>query len=132
MSITIIKSLIIVAPDFLQSGIFFLDITPLLADAYALSLMVSLMVQRIKEKGLKPTIIAGPESCGFIFVAVLFKHLFISFVQICLPNKPLSALYTCEYNLEYGTASACIELYDLKGHDEITKDIFIDSLVKHD
>ncbi|WP_119329603.1 adenine phosphoribosyltransferase [Cysteiniphilum halobium] len=103
MSITTIESLIAAVPDFPKPGILFRDVTPLLADANGLTQTASLMAKRIKERALKPTIIAGPESRGFIFGVALAKHLSIGFVPIRKPGKLPRAVHTCEYELEYGT-----------------------------
>ena len=87
MSITIIKSLITTVPNFPKSGILFCDINLLLADPEGLSLTSSLMAKVIKEKGLKPMVIAGPKSRGFIFSMAVAKNLSIGFVPIHKPGK---------------------------------------------
>lgn len=47
--------------------------------------------------------IAGTESRGFIFAAMICAKLNLPFVPIRKPNKLPSNTYSCEYELEYGT-----------------------------
>ena len=82
MSIKKLESLIVAVPDFPNPGLLFRDVTPLLADPAGLTLTAKLMAKRIKQLNLKPTVIAGPESRGFIFGVALAKHLGVGFVPI--------------------------------------------------
>lgn len=102
MSIKKLESLIVAVPDFPKPGILFRDVTPLLADPAGLTLTAKLMAKRIKQLKLKPTVIAGPESRGFIFGVALAKHLGVGFVPIRKRGKLPRAVYDCEYELEYG------------------------------
>jgi adenine phosphoribosyltransferase len=58
-------------PDFPKPGILFKDITPLLADATAFRLSIQLLAERVAP--LRPTMIVGVESRGFIL-----RHLSLS------------------------------------------------------
>ena len=103
MDINTVKSLITAVPDFPKSGILFRDITPLLADPDGLSMTAKLMADRISKLEVKPTVVAGPESRGFIFGVALAKYLSVGFVPIRKSGKLPRAVHYCEYELEYGT-----------------------------
>ncbi|WP_192482741.1 MULTISPECIES: adenine phosphoribosyltransferase [Cysteiniphilum] len=126
MSIKTIESLITAVPDFPKPGILFRDITPLLADADGLTQTASLMAERIKEKGLKPTIITGPESRGFIFGVALAKHLSIGFVPIRKPGKLPRAIHACEYELEYGADRLEVHQDAFSNNDQV---LLVDDLL---
>lgn len=143
MSIPYLTNLIQSVPDFPKEGILFRDITPLLADPKGIKLVAKEMAERIKSLAIQPTIIAGPESRGFIFGIALAEYLSLGFVPIRKPGKLPRATYQCQYDLEYGqdtlevhqdafskndrvllvddllatggTAKACIDLVKLSG-----------------
>ncbi len=88
-------------PDFPKKGIVFKDITPLLLQPLALRRALDLLAER--AAGLKPELIVGIESRGFIFGVPLADRLGLGFVPV---RKPGKLPYNCirdEYSLEYGT-----------------------------
>ncbi len=105
MSLEFIASKIQSVKDFPKPGIVFKDITPLLADPQGLRVTAQVMAVDIKTKGLKPTIIAGTESRGFIFGVALAAELGLGFVPVRKPGKLPRETYNISYDLEYGSDS---------------------------
>ncbi|MFM2446386.1 MAG: hypothetical protein RI936_833, partial [Pseudomonadota bacterium] len=67
-------------PDWPEPGVMFRDITPLLADAHCLSLIVEALVQRYVDE--KPDLVAGIDARGFIIGGILAYRLNAGFVPI--------------------------------------------------
>ena len=67
-------------PDFPQKGILFRDITPLLLNPDAFDWAISEMVGIAKD--LKPDVIVGIESRGFIFAIPISMNLRLPFVPV--------------------------------------------------
>jgi adenine phosphoribosyltransferase len=101
-------------PDFPKPGILFKDITPLLADATAFRLSLHLLAERLAP--LKPTMIVGVESRGFIFAAPVAERLGVGFVPVRKPGKLPYRRVTETYELEYG--SGVLEMHEdaVAGH----------------
>jgi adenine phosphoribosyltransferase len=88
-------------PDFPKKGIIFKDITPLLADPRALAAAVEQLSGPYASSGVQ--VVAGIESRGFIFGALVAQRLGAGFVPIRKPGK-LPHKTLCEsYQLEYGS-----------------------------
>ncbi len=87
-------------PDFPKTGILFKDITTLLNNADAFTLLIEHLHARYESSGLD--YIAGIESRGFIFGAALAAKLGIGFVPIRKKGKLPSATIGEKYALEYG------------------------------
>lgn len=104
---------IAVVPNFPKEGIIFRDITTLLNNKKALFFLLDHLEQRYKDMELD--FIAGTESRGFIFAALLCAKLNLPFVPIRKPGKLPREILACEYELEYG-----------KDRVEIHKDAFLD------
>ena len=98
-----IRSKIRSIQDFPKPGILFRDITPLLADAQAMSETVEGLIAPFSEE--PPDCIAGMEARGFIFGALAAQALGISFIPLRKPGKLPAATISQSYELEYGTAS---------------------------
>ncbi len=95
-------------PDFPKPGILFKDITPLLADATAFRLSIQLLAERVAP--LRPTMIVGVESRGFIFAAPVAERLGLGFVPVRKPGKLPYRRVTESYALEYG--SGTLEIHE--------------------
>jgi adenine phosphoribosyltransferase len=95
-------------PDFPKPGIVFKDITPLLADAKALNGAVETLAERVAP--LRPEIVLGAESRGFILGPALAIRLGIGFAIARKPGKLPWTTVTASYALEYGEDS--LELHD--------------------
>ncbi len=103
MSLDFIKSKLAAVENFPKPGVTFRDITPLLADPNGLKETSLELVGEIKKQGLKPTVIAGAESRGFIFGVALAEMLGLGFVPIRKPGKLPRETYSVSYDLEYGS-----------------------------
>ncbi|MCF6201932.1 MAG: adenine phosphoribosyltransferase [Hydrogenimonas sp.] len=87
-------------PDFPKPGILFKDITTLLNNPKAYTLLMDHLSARYNEYDLD--YIAGIESRGFIFGAALAAKLGIGFVPVRKKGKLPSATIAEKYALEYG------------------------------
>ncbi len=102
-----LKEKIRTIPDFPKKGIMFRDITTLLADPEAMEHTVSLMSERYDAQ--KVDKVAGIESRGFIFGALLAQRLNAGFIPIRKEGKLPFETVKEEYDLEYGTD--CVEIH---------------------
>jgi adenine phosphoribosyltransferase len=84
-------------PDFPKKGIVFRDITTLLQDGEAFAAALEAMTAPIR--GLKPDVIIGIESRGFIFGAATLG---VGFVPVRKLGKLPAETISVEYDLEYG------------------------------
>jgi adenine phosphoribosyltransferase len=94
--------------DFPKPGIKFKDITTLLGDAKAFTLLMDHLVERYAT--MKIDYIAGIESRGFIFGAALAARLKTRFVPIRKPGKLPYTTISEKYSLEYGVDEVCIHI----------------------
>src|SRR5438477_7727308 len=95
-------------PDFPKPGIMFKDITPLLADATALSVAVEFLTQPYRTAHID--FVIGAESRGFIFAMTVARNLSAGFVPIRKRGKLPRKTRRVDYDLEYGTDS--LEVHD--------------------
>lgn len=119
MNLDFIKDRIVAIPDFPKPGIVFRDITPLLADPQGLKMTAKAMAEELKSKGIKPTVIAGTESRGFIFGVALAEVLGLGFVPVRKPGKLPRETYKVSYELEYGSDSLEIHKDAFKPTDKV-------------
>jgi adenine phosphoribosyltransferase len=96
-----IKAKIRAIPNWPKDGIMFRDITTLIKDPAGFKDTCDILFEQYKDKEID--IIAGIESRGFIFGAVLAYLLNKSFVPIRKPGKLPAECICQEYELEYGT-----------------------------
>lgn len=89
-------------PDFPKSGILFKDITPVLGSPEAFREVIDVLAERAAF--LRPDLIAGIESRGFLLGAPVALALGLGFVPIRKAGKLPSQTEREEYALEYGTA----------------------------
>ena len=87
-------------PDFPKKGIVFRDITTLLQDGEAFAAALEAMTAPIRA--LKPDVIIGIESRGFIFGAPIAATLGVGFVPVRKLGKLPAETISVEYDLEYG------------------------------
>ena len=90
-------------PDFPKPGILFKDITTLLQDGPSFQEAIDLLVER--SRALRPDVVVGMESRGFIFGAPVAYRLGIGFVPVRKLGKLPAATIQATYDLEYGTNS---------------------------
>jgi adenine phosphoribosyltransferase len=98
-----LKQLIRDIPDFPTPGILFRDITPVLQDAKAFHEVVCSMVECARP--MKPDIVVGIESRGFILGAPIALELGTGFVPVRKVGKLPAETVKAEYALEYGTSA---------------------------
>lgn len=113
-------------PDYPKKGILFRDITTLLNNKEALFFLLDHLEARYKGKELD--FIAGTESRGFIFAALLCAKLNLPFVPLRKPGKLPYKTFSCEYALEYGHDS--IEIHqDAFGEVKDARVLLVDDLI---
>src|SRR5687768_17144144 len=95
-------------PDFPKPGILFKDITPMLLDPRALRYALTMLTDQ--AAALKPDLIVGVESRGFVFGAPMADRLGVGFVPVRKPGKLPYRRVRDEYALEYGTGT--LELHE--------------------
>jgi len=95
----ILKKELRVVPDFPKSGIQFFDVTTLMLNANANNLIIEYLFQHYSGLGI--TKVAGIESRGFIYGAMLAKALNVGFVPIRKPGKLPYQTYSESYSKEY-------------------------------
>lgn len=88
-------------PDFPKPGILFRDINPLLANPGAWRIAVERMADAVRQ--LKPDLLAGIESRGFLMAAPLALHMGLGFMMVRKKSKLPGATIAHTYELEYGT-----------------------------
>ncbi|TNE74274.1 MAG: adenine phosphoribosyltransferase [Bacteroidetes bacterium] len=119
-----IKKVIRDVPDFPKPGIIFKDITPIMMDAKLSNEILDHLVETYEGQGIEA--IAGIESRGFLFGYPLAMRLGIPFILIRKKGKLPYDKISCDYDLEYGTAT--IEIHtDAVGHK--TKVLIHDDLL---
>lgn len=103
LSLQALEGLVRTIPDFPQPGIQFRDITSLIADGAGLASCIHHLADQAAPLGC--TKIAGIEARGFIFGAALAAQLGVGFVPLRKPGKLPVPVISCDYALEYGTAT---------------------------
>ena len=88
-------------PDFPKPGILFYDISTLLANADAWQFAINELVKEVAP--LKPDLLAGIESRGFLLAAPLALELGLGFTMVRKQGKLPGPCVKYEYQLEYGT-----------------------------
>lgn len=96
-----LKDHIRTVPDFPIPGILFYDISTLLAHPKAWQAAIDQMVEIVAP--MKPDVLAGIESRGFLTAAPLAERLGIGFIMIRKQGKLPGTTVAHEYALEYGT-----------------------------
>ena len=94
-------------PDFPKPGIFFRDISPLIANPAAFKEAICQLEMLARE--FEYTHILGIESRGFIFGSALALHAHKGLALARKPNKLPLATHRESYGLEYGTDSLEIQ-----------------------
>ncbi len=95
------KQIIRDVPDFPMDGVLFRDITPILQNPRAFNEVVCSIVECVKP--MKPDVIVGIESRGFILGAPVALELGLGFVPVRKKGKLPWETVQAEYDLEYGT-----------------------------
>lgn len=110
-----LKAAIRDVPDFPKPGIIFKDITPIMMDPELSARTLDHLVVLYKDMDIDA--IGGIESRGFLFGYPLAMRLGVPFVLIRKKGKLPYDKISCDYDLEYGTAT--IEMHtDAVGHKQ--------------
>ena len=88
-------------PDFPEPGIFFYDISTLIAHADAWQVTMGRLAKIVSQH--KPDVLAGIESRGFLVAAPLALKLGLGFVMVRKAGKLPGPTVHYQYDLEYGT-----------------------------
>lgn len=123
---TILMNAIRDIPDFPKPGIIFKDITTLLSDKEAYSLLMRHLSERYASYNL--THVAGIDARGFIFGAALAQMLGVGFVPIRKKGKLPYTTVSEKYSLEYGVDEVEIHI-DAFSNAESPKVLLIDDLI---
>ena len=113
-------------PDFPKPGIVFKDITTLLNDAEAFSVLMRHLKARYDNYALD--FVAGIDARGFIFGATLAQMLGVGFVPIRKKGKLPYTTVSEKYSLEYGFDEVEIHIDAFHGKKE-AKVLLIDDLI---
>jgi adenine phosphoribosyltransferase len=100
MAVIDLQSKIRDVPDFPTPGIVFKDISPLLADAAALSQAIESLAEWAEPR--EPDLVVGAEARGFILGGALAHRLGCGFVPARRPGKLPWRTVSASYALEYG------------------------------
>jgi adenine phosphoribosyltransferase len=96
-----LKAIIREFPDFPKPGILFRDISPVLKDPQALSHVVEALCDRFE--GQEIDLVAGIESRGLAFAALMAAHLGKGTIMVRKKGKLPGPVEHVSYGLEYGT-----------------------------
>jgi len=102
-----LKDKIAEIPDFPKKGILFRDISPLLRDPAALSLVVEEFTKMIHPNDVD--IFAGVESRGFPLACALALNYNKGMIMIRKQGKLPGTTHKVSYNIEYGKATMEIQ-----------------------
>jgi adenine phosphoribosyltransferase len=107
-----LKDIIAEIPDFPKKGILFRDISPVLRDPAALSLVVDELAKTIHPSEVD--VFAGIESRGFPLACALALKYNKGMIMIRKQGKLPGVTHKVSYNIEYGTAVMEIQANALK------------------
>jgi adenine phosphoribosyltransferase len=112
-----LKDKITEIPNFPKKGILFRDISPILRDPAALSLLVEEFTKIIHPNDVD--IFAGIESRGFPLACALALKYNKGMIMIRKQGKLPGATHKISYNIEYGTATMEIQVDAIKKGQKI-------------
>ena len=112
-------------PDFPKPGIIFKDITTLLNNKEAFTLLLDHLEDRYRSYNLD--FVAGIESRGFIFGAALASRLGIGFVPVRKKGKLPYTTVDEKYALEYGVDEIEIHIDAFRGTNK--RVLLVDDLI---
>lgn len=124
--ITFLNNAIRDIPDFPKPGIVFKDITTLLSNKEAYSLLMNHLQKKYASYNL--THVAGIDARGFIFGAALAQMLGVGFVPIRKKGKLPYTTVSEKYSLEYGVDEVEIHI-DAFSQVDNPKVLLVDDLI---
>jgi len=104
-------------PDFPKPGVVFKDITPVLADAGAFSMLIDQLCAPYETGSV--TKVVGIEARGFILATPVAEQLGAGFVPIRKPGKLPADVIRETYELEYGTDALEMHKDALRSGDRV-------------
>lgn len=104
-------------PDYPKPGVLFKDITPLLADPAAFTVLTDTLATLCTTHGA--TKIVGLEARGFILAAPVAVRAGLGFIPVRKAGKLPGATLKQAYELEYGTAEIEVHAEDLAAGDRV-------------
>jgi adenine phosphoribosyltransferase len=104
-------------PDFPKPGIVFKDIMPLFRDPILTKEIAKALAKQVEH--LRPDIIAGIESRGFLLGPLIAQELDIPFICVRKKGKLPGRTISVSYELEYGNAEIEIQEHAVKTGDRI-------------
>ncbi|WP_406306071.1 adenine phosphoribosyltransferase [Streptomyces sp. NBC_00879] len=104
-------------PDYPKPGVMFKDITPLLADPEAFTVLTDVLAELSTR--YEATKIVGLEARGFILGAPVAIRAGLGFIPVRKAGKLPGATLSQAYELEYGTAEIEVHAEDLRAGDRI-------------
>lgn len=99
MNLQKISDSITVVPNFPKEGIYFRDVSPILANDELREFTFDMLAELVYK--MKIDYVAGIESRGFIFATALAQRLKCGFIMLRKPNKMPNTIQV-QYGLEYG------------------------------
>ncbi|ATW47573.1 adenine phosphoribosyltransferase [Streptomyces xantholiticus] len=103
--------------DYPKPGVMFKDITPLLADPAAFTVLTDALSEFCVRNGA--TKIVGLEARGFILAAPVAVRAGLGFIPVRKAGKLPGATLSQAYELEYGTAEIEVHAEDLSAGDRV-------------
>lgn len=99
--------LVVEVPDFPEPGVVFRDISPVLADHAAFTMVIDALAEAGRDHSGAVVVdkVIGMESRGFILGAPVALELGVGFVPVRKVGKLPRATYAVSYDLEYGQAT---------------------------
>ncbi|OIJ66643.1 adenine phosphoribosyltransferase [Streptomyces mangrovisoli] len=103
--------------DYPEPGVMFKDITPLLADPAAFTVLTDALAEIATRHGA--TKVVGLEARGFILGAPVAVRAGLGFIPVRKAGKLPGATLAQTYDLEYGSAEIEVHAEDLSSEDRI-------------
>jgi len=119
-----IKNSIVSIPNWPKQGVIYRDITSLMQNQEAMKKVVDILVRRYEHQRVE--VVAGIESRGFIFGAILAEKLGVSFIPVRKKGKLPRETEVQEYSLEYGTDVIEIHKDSIKSGQRV---LLVDDLI---
>ncbi|XP_013982086.1 adenine phosphoribosyltransferase [Salmo salar] len=96
-------------PDFPSKGILFRDICPILKDPGALTAVIDLFEEHVRQTHPQVELIVGLDARGFLFGPLLAQRLGVGFVLVRKKGKLPGPTVSVAYKLEYGEAAVEVQ-----------------------
>ncbi|XP_066510198.1 adenine phosphoribosyltransferase-like [Hoplias malabaricus] len=95
--------------DFPSKGILFRDVCPILKEPKALTAVIDLFEEHVRQNYPQVELVVGLDARGFLFGPLLAQRLGVGFVLVRKKGKLPGPTVSVAYSLEYGKAEAEIQ-----------------------